>query len=79
MLPVVDFLLGLLIGIGFWLWQKIQSNRKLQQLLKGFQTNDPEIALPVIPRLRREIALQNQRQQELSLKAKGISDKFADF
>lgn len=67
MLPVVDFLLGLLIGIGFWLWQKIQSNRKLQHLLKGFATDNSEIALPVIPRLRREIALQNQRQQELEI------------
>lgn len=62
---MVDFLLGLLIGIGFWLWQKIQSNRKLQHLLKGFATDNSDIALPVIGRLRREIALQNQRQQEL--------------
>lgn len=67
MSPVVDFFLGLLIGIGFWLWQKIQSNRKLQHLLKAFQTDDSDIALPIIPRLRREMAQQQQLQQKLQL------------
>lgn len=67
MSPVVDFFFGLFIGIGFWLWQKIQSERKLQHLLKAFQSDTSDVALPIVPRLRREMALRQQQQQALQL------------
>lgn len=62
---MVPFLLGLAVAIGFWFWQQIRFKRKLRHLLETFGTEVSEISLPLIPRLRREIALQNQRQQQL--------------
>lgn len=62
---MVPFLLGLAVAIGFWFWQQIRFKRKLRHLLETFGTEDSEVSLPLIPRLRREIALQNQRQQQL--------------
>ncbi|MBW4665300.1 MAG: PAS domain-containing sensor histidine kinase [Chroococcus sp. CMT-3BRIN-NPC107] len=62
---VVSFLLGLAVAIGFWFWQQIRFKRKLRHLLETFGTEVSEISLPLIPRLRREISLQNQRQQQL--------------
>ncbi len=63
--PVVPFFLGLAVAIGFWFWQQIRLKRKLRRLLETFDTEVSEVSLPLIPRLRREIALQNQRYQEL--------------
>ncbi|WP_009631853.1 PAS domain-containing sensor histidine kinase [Synechocystis sp. PCC 7509] len=62
---MVSFLLGLAVAVGFWVWQQIRFKRKLQHLLETFGTEVSEVSLPLIPRLRREIALQNQRQQQL--------------
>ncbi len=64
-MPVLPFFLGLAVAIGFWFWQQIQLKRKLRHLLGTFNTEVSEISLPLIPRLRREIILQNQHQQEL--------------
>lgn len=69
-MPVVQFFLGLAVAIGFWSWHQIRLKRKLQQLFKTFDTEVSEVSLPLIPRLRREIALQNQRQQELQSQLK---------
>ena len=63
--PVVPFFLGLAVAIGFWFWQQIRLKSKLRRLLETFDTEVSEVSLPLIPRLRREIALQNQRYQEL--------------
>ncbi len=62
---VLPFFLGLAVAIGFWFWHQIRLKRKLRDLLKTFDTEVSEVSLPLIPRLRREIALQNQRQQQL--------------
>jgi len=62
---VLAFFLGLMIGIGFWLWQYTQSQRKLRHLLRTFQADSSEVSLPLVPRLRREMALQQQHQQQL--------------
>jgi two-component system phosphate regulon sensor histidine kinase PhoR len=64
-MTLLAFLLGLTIGIGFWLWQHTQLQRKLQHLLRTFQTDDWEISLPILPRLRRQISLQKQHHAEL--------------
>lgn len=63
--PVVQFFLGFAVAIGFWFWQQIRLKSKLRRLLETFDTEVSEVSLPLIPRLRREIALQNQRYQEL--------------
>lgn len=62
---LIPFLLGLMIGIGFWLWQHNQLQRKLRHLLRTSQTDSSEVSLPVIPLLRREVALQQQHKQQL--------------
>ena len=62
---LIPFLLGLMIGIGFWLWQHNQLQRKLRHLLRTSQTDSSEVSLPIIPLLRREVALQQQYKQQL--------------
>lgn len=62
---LIPFLLGLMIGIGFWLWQHNQLQRKLRHLLRTSQTDSSEVSLPIIPLLRREVALQQQHKQQL--------------
>jgi two-component system phosphate regulon sensor histidine kinase PhoR len=64
-MAVLAFFLGLMIGIGFWLWQYTQSRHKLLHLLRTFQSDSSEISLAIIPRLRREVVLQQQYQQQL--------------
>lgn len=64
-MPLLAFFLGLTIGIGFWLWQHTQLHQQLRQLLRTFQTDASEVSLPLLPRLRREMALQQQQRQEL--------------
>ncbi len=62
---LIPFLLGLMIGIGFWLWQHNQLQRKLRHLLRTSQTDSSKVSLPIIPLLRREVALQQQYKQQL--------------
>ncbi len=64
-MAVLGFFLGLMIGIGFWLWQYTQFRHKMLHLLRSFQSDSSEISLGIIPRLRREIVLQQQHQQQL--------------
>lgn len=64
-MDLLAFFLGLMIGIGFWLWQYTQLHWKLQRLLQMIQTDTSKVSLPVIPRLRREIVLQQQHYEEL--------------
>ena len=62
---MLPFFLGLMIGIGFWLWHVTQIHRQLRQLLLLLQVDSAQISLPIIPRLRREMALQQKQRQEL--------------
>jgi two-component system, OmpR family, phosphate regulon sensor histidine kinase PhoR len=62
---VLVFFLGLGIGLGFWIWQQIQLNRYLGQVLRPFAPHSSQVMLPLIPRLRHEIALVEQHQQDL--------------
>ncbi|MGI2907318.1 sensor histidine kinase [Tolypothrix sp. VBCCA 56010] len=62
---VLVFFLGLAIGIGFWIWQQIQLNRYLGRVLRPFAPDSSKVMLPLIPRLRDEIALVEQHQQDL--------------
>ncbi len=54
-----------MIPIGFWLWHATKLHRQLQQLLLMLQGDPARISLPIIARLRREIALQQQQREEL--------------
>jgi two-component system phosphate regulon sensor histidine kinase PhoR len=64
-MAMLPFFLGLMIGIGFWLWHVTQIHRQLRQLLLLLQVDSAQISLPIIPRLRREMALQQKQRQEL--------------
>jgi len=64
-MTIIAFLLGLMIPIGFWLWHATKLHRQLRQLLLMLQGDPARISLPIIPRLRREIALQQQQREEL--------------
>lgn len=62
---MLAFFLGLIVGVGCWLWQYTRLYRKVRQLFRIFQTDSSPVSLPLIPLLRREIALQQQHQQQL--------------
>ena len=59
------FLLGLAVGIGFWLWQHIQLQKRLRHSLQILQADSSQISLPILPRLRREMLQQQQQREEL--------------
>ncbi|NEQ18634.1 MAG: HAMP domain-containing histidine kinase [Microcoleus sp. SIO2G3] len=59
------FLLGLALGIGIWLWQKRRLQRQLGQMLGTLQRDATSPALPVVSRLRREIAIANEHREML--------------
>ncbi|QLE59303.1 cell wall metabolism sensor histidine kinase WalK [Nostoc sp. TCL26-01] len=64
---LLGFLLGLTVGIGFWIWQQVQLNRYLERLLQPLNSRPSKmkVALPLLPRLRREIATLKQQRQDL--------------
>src|SRR4028118_914385 len=64
-MTLLAFLLGLIIGIGFWFWQKRRLQRQLGQMLGSLQTDASSTSLPVVSRLRREIALANEHREGL--------------
>lgn len=64
-MSIVAFLLGLGIGIGFWLCWQAWLSRQLGQLLRSLHANDIGPSLSLVSRLRRAINLTNQYQQNL--------------
>lgn len=64
-MTLIAFFLGLTIGIGLWLWQYTQFQQKLRHLLRTSQSDSSEVSLPLVPLMRREIALQQQIAQKL--------------
>jgi len=61
---IFGFFLGLAIGIGFLVWQQVQLNRYLGQVLRPL-TSHPTEVFPLLPRLRHDIALIKQQRQNL--------------
>jgi two-component system, OmpR family, phosphate regulon sensor histidine kinase PhoR len=57
MMALLSFCLGLVVGISFWVWQQFQLNRYISQVLRPLTTQSSKVALPLIPRLRHELAL----------------------
>ncbi len=64
-MTLLAFLLGLALGIGFWLWQRRQLQRQLKQLLGVLQTDASSTAMSVVSRLRQEISLANEQRARL--------------
>lgn len=64
-MSIVEFLIGLFIGLGICLFWRIRLNQQLKQLLLALQISGTESALPLISRLRRGITLINQHRQLL--------------
>ncbi|MBW4607499.1 MAG: PAS domain-containing sensor histidine kinase [Hassallia sp. WJT32-NPBG1] len=75
---VLVFFLGLAIGIGFWIWQQIQLNRHLRQLLQPFTPHSSKVMLPLIPGLQHQIALVERHQQDLQQSLQTY-EKLLDF
>lgn len=71
-MPLLTFLLGLAVGIGFWFWQQHQVQRQLRQMLGVLKTEPSSTAMSVVSRLRSEILLanryRNQLEEELQIK-----------
>ncbi|AFY46748.1 histidine kinase [Nostoc sp. PCC 7524] len=62
---LLGFFLGLAVGIGFWIWQQVQLNRYLWQLLQPLNSRSSKLALSWLPRLRQEITTLKQQRQDL--------------
>ncbi|WP_414584729.1 sensor histidine kinase [Scytonema sp. PCC 10023] len=60
---ILGFLLGLAVGVSFWVWQQFQLNRYLGQVLRPLSGHSSDLAL-LIPRLRHEIRLVKQQRQQ---------------
>ncbi|MFM2064789.1 MAG: hypothetical protein RLZZ507_4460 [Cyanobacteriota bacterium] len=64
---LLGFLLGLAVGLGFWLWQQVQLNGYLERVLQPVSSHSSKIALPLLPSLRQEMSLVKQQQQDLQM------------
>ena len=65
---LLGFLLGLAVGLGFWVWQLVHLNWYLKRLLQPFNSPSQKmtnIKLLLRPRLRQEIAIVNRQRQYL--------------
>lgn len=60
---ILGFLLGLAVGVSFWVWQQFQLNRYLGQVLRPLSVHSSDLAL-LIPGLRHEIGLVKQQRQQ---------------
>lgn len=64
-MPTVEFLLGLTIGVIFYLWQRYRFRKQLRKIVSSVSDeSDREISLPPLSLMRRELNyLESQRQQ----------------
>ncbi|MTJ12718.1 HAMP domain-containing histidine kinase [Anabaena sp. UHCC 0187] len=65
---LLGFLLGLAVGLGFWVWQQVHLNWYLERLLQPLSCHSHKITnikLLLRPRLRQEISIVNRQQQDL--------------
>ncbi|MCP6759209.1 MAG: ATP-binding protein [Fischerella sp. CENA71] len=59
---VFSFLFGLTIGLGVWICQLVQLRRTIGKIPPSLKSQTSDIALPLIPRLRHDIAELKQQQ-----------------
>ncbi len=61
----LGFVIGLGLGIGLWLWQQTQLVRYVGRVPRGMALESEQLGLPLIPRLRNEIASLKRQSQSL--------------
>lgn len=64
-MSIVEFLIGLSVGLGICLFWRNRQNQKLKRLLLTLQIPGNDSDLPLMSRLRREISLANEQRQLL--------------
>ncbi|TAF08494.1 MAG: PAS domain-containing protein [Nostocales cyanobacterium] len=64
---LLGFILGLAVGLGFWLWQKVQLNSYLRRVLPPLNSHSDQIGLPLLSRFRQEMSMVKQQQQDLQM------------
>ncbi len=62
---LLGFFLGLAVGMGIWIWQQVQLKRYLGRILQPLSSGADKVALPLIPRLQREIEKVKQQRESL--------------
>lgn len=67
-MALLEFFLGLAVGIGIWLWQYTQFQKTLWQILRKFPSDATEISLPSINLLRRAVTKQKEYSAQLQEK-----------
>ncbi|MDJ0732943.1 MAG: ATP-binding protein [Nostocaceae cyanobacterium] len=71
---LLGFILGLLVGIGLWAWQRIQIKRTLGKIPPTFTTNFSQVRQPLIPRLEDEITFLKQQREQLQQQVKNYQN-----
>lgn len=70
-MPIIPFLFGLLLGLGFCWWRQYRVNQQLRWMLISLSDGRAEIAaLPSLSLVRRELVRLNQENQQLRLELK---------
>ncbi|MEB3181578.1 MAG: PAS domain-containing sensor histidine kinase [Nostocaceae cyanobacterium] len=67
-MPLLAFLIGLSLGLGLWFLHVSQLQRQLRKLLQAFEAESTQVALPLIPRLRLEMAAIKEQSYHLEEK-----------
>ena len=64
-MAVVDFILGVIVGLGFYLWKRHQFKRQLRLILRSFSSRGDWVSsLPPLSLVRRELTHAYQQQQQ---------------
>jgi two-component system, OmpR family, phosphate regulon sensor histidine kinase PhoR len=63
---ILAFFLGLALGMGYFFWHKRRLQQQLEQMLGILETDSKSPSLSVVSRLRREISIANQHQEDLA-------------
>ena len=65
-MAAIEFILGLTVGIGFYIGQQYRFKKQLKNTLKSYGTGeDEEISLPLLSLIRRELIDLNRRRRKL--------------
>jgi len=67
-MALLEFFLGLAVGLGIWCWQYTRFQRRLQQVLRRLPAEATEISLPSINLLQRAIVKQKEYNTQLQAK-----------
>ncbi|NET04498.1 MAG: HAMP domain-containing histidine kinase [Merismopedia sp. SIO2A8] len=70
-MTLLAFLIGLALGISFWLWQQRQWYRQLKKLLGSLPDDDGVVSMPVMIRLQRKFSqlIRQSQAQKLELQS----------